>query len=65
MNFLHKTKPYIFLLLGIIISTLIWDHIKLPYDTNNEISAANTGTRLKKIEALAEPSAKTPLIQNK
>lgn len=37
MNFLHKTKPYIFLLLGIIISTLIWDHIKLPYDTNNEI----------------------------
>jgi len=35
---MKKYLPYIFIFLGIIISTFVWDLIKFPYDSGNLIN---------------------------
>ena len=35
---MKKAIPWLFLILGIIFSTIIWNHILLPYDTTNTIN---------------------------
>jgi hypothetical protein len=34
---MKKTLPWLFLVLGIIISSIIWSYISLPYENSNTI----------------------------
>ena len=43
---MKKYLPYIFIFLGIVISTLVWDLIKFPYDSENLINGNYSANKI-------------------
>ena len=43
---MKKTIPWLFLILGIIFSTIIWGYISLPYDFSNKINGEYSLNRI-------------------